>query len=240
MMENSQEDINKKLDDILGQLQTSRQEVDSLVQDKFIKLRDSVNRAEADIVKLKADKDFVWKREGHRIQYNFNCETLENIKQMTFALEYEKLDYMHELLATETKRIEHRNKLIKLADSSDGGWETVRQYDSNDLASNSDDDRRISRAETRAMKKLDRKKPKGSRFTPYKFSKPTATVTQATTGGGAYPSGSSQARLFRGGLRNGTCFACGDISHWRRDCPYLVSKSVTSGVRSGNKGAGTE
>ena len=106
---------------------------------------------------------------------------------MKFAVNYGKTEYLKELLCAEDSQIERRNKLIKLADTSVGGWEAVRQYDSNDLADDSDDDRRISRAESRAAKKLDKKKAKSSRFSSYRFLRPTATLTRSTAGGEELP-----------------------------------------------------
>jgi hypothetical protein len=40
-------------------------------------------------------------------------------------------------------KIAKRNKLIKIADTSEGGWETVRQYQTNPIASDTDDETRI-------------------------------------------------------------------------------------------------
>ena len=45
-----------------------------------------------------------------------------------------------------------RQKLIRIVDRSEHGWITVNEYD--ELASNSDDEKRIYRAELRAAKKV--------------------------------------------------------------------------------------
>ena len=46
----------------------------------------------------------------------------------------------------------HRIKLIRIADKSELGWETVNQYEVDELASDSEDDKRIYRSERRAEK----------------------------------------------------------------------------------------
>ena len=57
-------------------------------------------------------------------------------------------------------KIKQRNKHIKLADSAEGGWETVKQYQSNRLASDSDDEKKLQKAEFRAAQKKRRQEPK--------------------------------------------------------------------------------
>ena len=71
--------------------------------------------------------------------------------------------------------LSHRNKMIKLADGSQGGWATVSEYETHDLADNSEDERRIIKAESRAMSKI---KEAQKRRTPQR-TRATSTVTQS-------------------------------------------------------------
>ena len=48
--------------------------------------------------------------------------------------------------------IAHRQKLIKLADRSEHGWKVVKEYESDVLAENEDDEKRIAKAEKAAEK----------------------------------------------------------------------------------------
>ena len=50
-----------------------------------------------------------------------------------------------------------RQKPIKLTDQSDHGWATVAEYETNELAADEDDEKRIQRAEARAAKKIKKK-----------------------------------------------------------------------------------
>ena len=71
------------------------------------------------------------------------------IRQMTIKAQ-EKIEEGIELVI-------NRQKLIKIADSSEFGWRTVMEYQTNAIADNSEDERKIWKAETRAQKKLRQK-----------------------------------------------------------------------------------
>ena len=65
------------------------------------------------------------------------------------AIENQKLEYGQEVTEEGLTRIKHRNKVIKLADSSDGVLETVIQYQPNPLASDSENEKKLQKAEYR-------------------------------------------------------------------------------------------
>ena len=57
----------------------------------------------------------------------------------------------------------YRQKLLKMADASDTGWKVVMEYKTNPLASDSEDEKRMNRAETRAAKKIKQEQTKTAR-----------------------------------------------------------------------------
>ncbi|XP_071127658.1 uncharacterized protein [Mytilus edulis] len=63
--------------------------------------------------------------------------------------------------------LNHRQKLIKLADQSDNGWRTVTEYETHNLADDSEDEKRIIRPENKASRKMKSDKKFKTRITPY-------------------------------------------------------------------------
>ena len=106
-----------------------------------------------EVKKLKTKKDLRWKFQGNKSQYDFNCDIVDTLKQAEWAIENHKLEHCSDQLKEALDKLHTRNKHIRIADTSAGGWETVRQYESNPIASNSEDESKIFKAENRALKK---------------------------------------------------------------------------------------
>ena len=71
--------------------------------------------------------------------------------------------------------INHRQKLIRIADEAEMGWKVVQEYDAHPLADDSEDEKRLYRAESRVNRKSKAEKAKRRptrRYNPYR---PAAT-----------------------------------------------------------------
>ena len=117
-----------------------------------------------------------------------------------------------EALKKGTSLVWRRIKLIRIADKSEFGWETVNQYEADELASNSEDDKRIYRSKRRADKKHKEKKKKKSPPVRSSFSS-TSTLSAAYP----IPSLVWNRGLLRSSL--GPRFACGKFGHLQTKCP---------------------
>ena len=73
------------------------------------------------------------------------------------------------LTATEKDTIKKRQKLIKLADKNKDGWLVVEEYESDDLASDTDDEKRIKKAKSAAEKRR-KENPRGNDAKKFKTS----------------------------------------------------------------------
>ena len=75
-------------------------------------------------------------------------------------------------MANEGKeKIRKRQKLVKLADRNKDSWLVVQEYESDDLVSNSEDEKKIKKAKTAAEKKRKDARPHGSSGNSLKRSK---------------------------------------------------------------------
>ena len=109
--------------------------------------------------------------------------------------------------------LKHRQKIIKLADQSELGWRLVAEYESNPVASDSDDEKRIFKAEARASRNIKAERgAKRGRWRGYPYrryargrSDNNQNETVATT--------SQQLK------RPKLCFSCNNPGHWKLECP---------------------
>jgi hypothetical protein len=63
---------------------------------------------------------------------------LKNWQQAVWTIDNLKFEHARETISELVEKVKRRNKLIKIADTSEEGWETVRQYESSPVASDSD------------------------------------------------------------------------------------------------------
>ena len=235
MAEGCGDNLSSSIKELLAEVRDQKRQIIS-IQDE---VRANSAIVSSQVKKLKSEQEYTWKRPGNKIQFVFNSEVHDNVKQCLWALENDKLDYLRELLQDSENKLKQRNKLIKIADSSNGGWETVRQYEQNPIADDSEDENRISKADYRAVRKR-KNAAKAKSIKPASATVTSGALMSSVPFGSGFPQQpgvpvmpafippfATRPRLFQGVPGNtrwsGGCFACGDLSHFRRDCPFYAT-----------------
>ena len=104
----------------------------------------------------KLDKEVVQlKFKGNQKQFELNAELdaiFESIETESESIE-PNLSQIKKLSQEGRQRIRKRQKLIKIADKSRDGWQVVAEYESDELASGSEDEKLVNKAREAASRK---------------------------------------------------------------------------------------
>ena len=101
--------------------------------------------------KIKSGVSIKFKSEGNKIQHTFNEEVLEMLQKLYKQLPVDLTQQLRSVLDI-TDKIKGQNKLIRIADSFPADWGTVREYESSAVVDDSDDEKKIRQAESRALR----------------------------------------------------------------------------------------
>ena len=173
-------------------------QISSLIDTRFDNFKEQFTEensssVEAAVKRAKRAR-FVFQSKGNEQQFEHAESVLDKLESAKDALNANatsraKTD-IEEGIALVTKRM----KVIKIADRSQYSWATVQEYLSDELTSDSEDEKRLFRSERRAEKKVKEAKKKRSqkyqqrRFQPYssfnphlRSSLPTSDTNSSTT-----------------------------------------------------------
>lgn len=170
--------------------------------------------------KFKKEPELSFKFKGNKKQYEFNESIRRDLETLGDLIKQGSKHRSTKMLQEIVSNIEKRNKLIKIADRSIVGWSTVDEYISDDLASDSADERKIKAAENRAIRK---KQNTFNRTRKSKFSDVSSTISKAPDKIQFRNAESDFRRVVHPSATSfkptGTCFSCGKNGHWRKYCP---------------------
>ena len=186
--------------------------------------------------RMKTDSKYNFRFKSNQIQFDFNESNSDKVDTIVKLIKNGSQKRASNLAKSIKEDIEKRNKLLKIADKSIAEWGTADEYLSDDLASDSEDDRKIKAAERRPLQKQNIRrtnqrssatttKPPPSKPANNQFRNVQQGYTfrgQNTSSATASTTQNDSRRISMGPPRRtgGTYFACGGNGHWRQSCPF--------------------
>ena len=132
---------NQPRQDLVDTFQLFRSSLDH----KLVDLKaDILSEQKSFTKKFREDAGIKIKSEGNRIQFRFNEDMQEGLQKLERQVQH------YPPSSAIVGKLKDHSKHIWIADNSAGGWATVREYESSDIADNDEDDKRIRQAESRA------------------------------------------------------------------------------------------
>ena len=214
--------ITKNNETLLGSMKSI---LDSSLSDIKRANSDAADSYLREIKKLKVEEPRQFKT--NEDQYRFNSKLMDALDEAKSSCSTQNLDKVKESLEKGENLLAERQKHILLADKSDYGWMVIQEHKKNDLADDSDDQKKIIRAEARARTNQNSQKAK-SRMTASRREFPknqsVEAVSNTDVSSALKPIPTIDAQ-FRNQTKPGCCFACNKPGHWRAQCPLLAGKS---------------
>lgn len=113
MSDSEGQSVNKKLGEMLWKVDSSKRDIEAAVDSKIACLSEEFAQTTREFQKFKKERNYGWKREGNRQQFDFNSEVIEQLATILWGLRYSKTDYADELAEALMEKLNTRNKHTK-------------------------------------------------------------------------------------------------------------------------------
>ena len=191
------------------------------------------------VKKARREKPYDFNKKGHKQQYEFIEKVVDVLEEAQTDAEAipscSATSSIKKHLQEGVVLLEERQKLIKIADRSEFGWGVVSEYQSDELAKDSDDEKRLNRAEKAAEKKAAARMKKKADKGKFARRKLVSNPPPVPTGGYSVPAYGAPSRgLFpqlplrpSASFRQvGPCHNCGDLGHHEEELSQNIFGAV--------------
>ena len=220
---------------LLATIQENQTRTDNQLAEFRAEMRLSQEDAATKALKrVRHERPYAFKRKGNEEQATFNEkveEVLADAKaELSTVGSAPALERAREAIEKGVRLLSERQKLIKIADRSDFGWGVVAEYMADELAEDSDDEKRLDKAEKAAERKAGKKKKKrveppsrAARSRPFVQSAAPFPPPAALTAAYQQRRPAAPVQLPFQPRAVGPCFACGEMGHVRAYCPKTAA-----------------
>ena len=200
-------------------------------------------------IAIQSHKDsYSFKKKGNECQFKANQQVTDRLAVVASCLDRveaigtsgkEQLERARKEVVEGMSFLARRQKLIKLADRSESGWAVIEDYDADALADNSEDERKIEKAEKAAERKLAKRRKAQDVKHKAGIARSDAAETIRQTLPVLQPKiPSAEAKAGGSGMARarfpvGSCFRCGDPGHFQTECPKMASPRAEYPLISG-------
>ena len=235
-----------KFQHLLDAIDASKKDLETEFSTKITKLQQEVTAGQEssskEVVQKIQKRAYQFRRKGNEEQFKFNSaveEHFDAVKELGKLephgeAENKIVKHMKAHLDEGTKTIAVRQKHIKIADRFDLGWAVIEAYMDDELASDSDDKRRMYKANREAQQSMKRKR-----------SESAAAAAKRRATANPEPPPPAQGKVSQGTRPPvsrpwmiGPCYRCGEMGHLVANCPkskqqYPFEHSLVKGVDLG-------
>ncbi|CAG2253627.1 unnamed protein product [Mytilus edulis] len=193
----------------------------AMMDSRLNRLQSNIQQSQFDISNAQINKieesvsdNYKFQRKGNENQFRHSVKVISKLTEAR-SLSYTPDVSLSKVAATKDKisegidLVQERQKLIKLADSSELGWRVVQEYVTNPIADDSEDEKRMNRAQSRAERKSKAEKAK-KRPRPVPYNKDRSSEDK-----------NSNYKPCR-------CFTCGNRGHWSDNCPQKKESKIST------------
>ena len=103
---------------------------------------------------IKEEQLYDWKKDGLKKQYEIAQSVIKKLELALLNLDLDNGARARELIKAAKTTLKQCTKELRISDNSEAGWETVNAYNTHPVAEDSDDDKRIRKAEKLAKERV--------------------------------------------------------------------------------------
>ena len=134
----------------------------SELSSKFDKATNDAESALFVTKQLKAESELKFTHPGNERNYKFNLEIIVVLETAYKSLQGQDTAKAVQLISQSVTSLKERNRKIRITDSSEGGWLTAKHYESNAVALDLEDNKKIRAAEREAVRDRNRTRARRS------------------------------------------------------------------------------